>query len=147
CQVDKVGSSSKHSVGNAFSFPSKSNYLLEDSFPFFVHTTTCLKHNRSKVVVRLLERGVSGSLLGLSVRLTWFQRMEVRGCERGDYGNIARPRWRLQCLMETSPGRRRDLSVGPKIPSFSFRERGGRYQSLNTRFRRLLCLVILSPDF
>src|SRR6185312_9094469 len=55
--------------------------------------------------------------------------------------SMARPRCRLQCLMETSPGRRRVLSVGPRIPSFS--NSGARRPvsaSLNTRFRRLLCL-------
>src|SRR3954453_21482579 len=72
------GSSSKNSVGHSFPFGSKTNYLLENTFPFLVYRTTRLKHNRSKVVVRLLKRGgVTISLLGLGIRLTWFRRVEV----------------------------------------------------------------------
>src|SRR2546421_10697926 len=62
--------------------------------------------------------------------------------------SMARPRRKLQLLIETSPGRRWVLSVTPRIPSFS--SSGARSPvsaSLNTRFLKRLCLVILSPDF
>src|SRR5712671_5340691 len=61
--------------------------------------------------------------------------------------SMARPRRKLQLLIETSPGRRRVLSVTPRIPSFS--SSGARSPvsaSLNTKFLKRLCLVILSPD-
>ena len=76
-------------MGNSFSLGSKANYLLKDTFPFLVYCTTGLKHNRSEVVVRLLERGgVTISLLGLGVRLTWFRRVKMRGGERANDGNV-----------------------------------------------------------
>src|SRR5436309_16092185 len=61
--------------------------------------------------------------------------------------SMARPRRKLQLLIETSPGRRRVLSVTPRIPSFSSSEaRSPVSASLSTKFLKRLCLVILSPD-
>ena len=137
----------KNGVCDSFSIGSKTNNLLENIFSFPVHCSTRFKHDGSEVVIRLLKcSGVSIDFLMLSVRLTRLRRVKMRGQMTAT--SMARPRRTLQSLIETSPGRRRDLSVGPRIPNFSISGRRRPVSaSLNTRFLRRLCLVILSPDF
>src|SRR5256714_14793134 len=66
---------------------------------------------------------------------------------RREATSMARPRRKLQLLIETSPGRRRVLSVTPRIPSFSRSEaRSPGSASLNTRFLNRLCLVTLRAN-
>ena len=108
CQIDKVavqnllsgsilnttrepspGSSSKDSVSNSLPFGSKTNYLLEHSLTFFVDGATSLKHNRNKIVVRLLKCGsVPIDFLVFRIRFTWFESVEVRDSERADDGDV-----------------------------------------------------------
>jgi hypothetical protein len=124
--------------------------LLEDIFSFLVHCSTRFKHDGSEVVIRLLKcSGVSIDFLMLSVRLTGLRRVKMRGREGTDDCNVnGEAAANTPILNRTSPGRRRDLSVGPRIPNFSISGRRRPVSaSLNTRFLRRLCLVILSPDF
>ena len=96
CQIDKVAvqnllscgelnttreasprSSCVNSVGDPFPFRSKANYLLQDLFPFFVYSTTRLKHHRSEVVIRVNKRrSVAISFLSFGVRLTRLLQLE-----------------------------------------------------------------------
>ena len=65
-----------NSVGDSLSLGSKTNYLLKDGFPFFVNCTACLKHYRSKIVVRLLEcSSITIELLVLCIGLAWLNEM------------------------------------------------------------------------
>ena len=51
------GTSSKNSVSDTFPLGGKTNYLLEDGFPFLVHSATSLKNDRGEIVIRFLKTG------------------------------------------------------------------------------------------
>ena len=78
-----------NSMGDSLSLGSKTNYLLKDGFPFFVDCTACLKHYRSKIVVRFLEcSSITIELLVLCIGLAWLDGVEMGNSERMDDGDI-----------------------------------------------------------
>jgi hypothetical protein len=51
------GPSSENSVSDTFPLGGKTNNLLEDGFPFLVHSATSLENDRGEIVIRFLKTG------------------------------------------------------------------------------------------
>ena len=63
--------------------------MLEDGFPFLVHSATSLENDRGEIVIRFLKTGsVPINFLVLGIRFTRLQLAKMGGRKRTDDGNI-----------------------------------------------------------
>ena len=79
------GTSSENSVSDTFPLGGKTNYLIEDGFPFLVHSANSLENDRPKIVIKFLKTSsVPIDFLVLGIRFTKLQLAKMGGRERTD---------------------------------------------------------------